>query len=204
MKKTIKKLLKISIWISGIFIFIVGLYIGYVFSNLNQDIDKEKVELIISEMKAAKVHDEKLISMYNKIHKNALEKSSWRNLWDWIWGENNECPCFDAVRKTYINKRHKIAENDFAVSIKIEREVSQRDCLNFIFEDFNYLYNNEGVDEASEFYFQKSVNELNDDELIGLIIMQKNPLLYNPKRFKDKFDKKVNEVKKEIKIYKED
>jgi membrane peptidoglycan carboxypeptidase len=76
--------------------------------------------------------------------------------------------------------------------------------LNFIFEDFNYLYNNEGVDEASEFYFQKSVNELNDDELIGLIIMQKNPLLYNPKRFKDKFDQKVNEVKKEIKIYKED
>ena len=87
MKKTIKKLLKISIWISGIFIFIVGLYIGYVFSNLNQDIDKEKVELIISEIKSAKVHDEKLISMYNKIHKNALEKSSWRNLWDWIWGE---------------------------------------------------------------------------------------------------------------------
>lgn len=185
-------------WISGIFILGIGIYVGYVFSDLNQDIDKEKVKLIISQIKAAKEHDEKLIAMYNKVHKNALEKSSWRNLWDWVWGENNECPCFDAVRRTYINKRHKIAENDFAVSVKIEKKVSQRDCLNFIFEDFNYLYNNEGVDEAAEFYFQKSVNELNDDELIGLIIMQKNPSLYNPRKFRDRFDKKVNEVKKEI------
>lgn len=187
-------------WISGIFILGIGLYVGYVFSDLNRDIDKEKVQLIISEIKAAKEHDEKLIVMYNKVHKNALEKSSWRNLWDWIWGDYNECPCFDIVRRSYINKRHKIAENDFAVSVKIEKEVSQRDCLNFIFEDFDYLYNNEGVDEAAEFYFQKSVNELSDEELIGLIIMQKNPSLYNPRRFRDRFDKKVNEVKKEIEL----
>jgi len=205
MKKTIKKLLKIGIWIAGIFVFIIGLYIGYVFSDLNQDIDKEKVEILVSEIRSAKENDLKLISTYTKINRNALEKSSLRNLWDRIWGGNNQCPCFWAVRMARINKPIKTIRNDLAVSVKIERKVSQRECLNFIFENFNYIYNIEGVDEASQFYFNKTVNELSDDELIGLIIMQKNPSLYNPKkkRLKENFDKKVNEVKKELELQKE-
>ena len=63
MKKRIKILLKIAVWISVIFILGIGLYVGYVFSDLNQDIDKEKVKLIISEIKATKEHDEKLMNV---------------------------------------------------------------------------------------------------------------------------------------------
>lgn len=36
------------------------------------------------------------------------------------------------------------------------------------------------------------------EELIGLIILQQQPVLYNPVRNREKYDKKVAEVKMEI------
>lgn len=200
MKKRLKNLLLLAFLISGMGVLAIGLYVGYVMSDWNEDIDKEKIRQVILDIKAARQQDERLIALYNKIHKNALEKSSWRNAWDSMWGQYNECPCRNAVRMSRINKRHKLAENDFAVSVKIEREVSQRDCLNFLFERTNYVYKNIGVDAASEYYFKKQVSELNDDELIGLIIMHKNPVLYNPIRSRDRWEAKIKEVKKELKL----
>lgn len=52
MKK--KKLLKIAIVLIALPFLCLGLYIGYVFSDFNKDIDTEQVEFLVSEIKSAK------------------------------------------------------------------------------------------------------------------------------------------------------
>jgi hypothetical protein len=200
----IKRLLKIGIGLSSFCLLVIGGYVWYIFSDYNQDIDQEEVQEIVSEIKAAKQHDRRLIEMYNKVHGNALEKSAWRNLWDWIWGIRNAHPCYEVVRRVHLTKQPKLPESTFAFCVKVEREVSQTDCLNCILERFNFLDGNEGVDEASNFYFQKPLSELSDDERIGLIVMMENPALFHPRRFKEPFNQKVMEVRKELKILEED
>ncbi len=198
MKKSIILLMKLAIGMRAMVMLAVVIYMGYIFSDLNQDVDRKKVEQIIAKVKSSEKHDEQLIAMYNRIHKNTLEKSSWNNVWNWFWGDYYRCPCLDVARMSYINKRHKIEENNLVISIAMEREVSQTDCLNYIFENSNYFFSIKGVDDAASCYFGKTVKELTDDELIGLIVMQKGPILYNPIRNREKYDKKVAEVKMEI------
>jgi len=198
MKKRFILLMKLAIGMGAMVMLVLVLYIGYIFSNFNEDVDRKKVEQIIAVVKSSPKHDEQLIAMYNRIHKNTLEKSSWNNVWNWFWGDYYRCPCLDVAGMSYINKRHKIAENNLVISVAMERELSQRDCLNYIFENFNYYFGVKGVDEAAGCYFGKTVRELTDDELIGLIVMQKGPIIYNPIRNRENYDKKVAEVKMEI------
>jgi hypothetical protein len=174
------------------------LYIAYIFSDLNQAIDREKLELLINDIKDTPPQEEALIMMYNKVHDNALEKSTWNHFWKLVQEKPTKCPCFDAARSTYINTMHRLKENDYVISAQLEKKVTQRECLNYLFSNYNYSYNNTGVEEASLFYFQKTIGQLTEQEMIGLIIMQENVSLYNPKRFRDRFDKKVSEVQQRI------
>lgn len=192
------KLLKIGLLISGFFLLGVGLYIGYIFSNLNQEINKDKIDLIVSEIKKVEHQDDRLVRMYAQIYPNALEKSTWNKLWELIWGENNECPCLDISKRYYFYDKKRFSENHYAVSLMLEREVSQSECINFIFDNFDYLFNSKGVKEAAEAYFKKSISELNDRELIGLIIMQKNSSYYNPIKYPEIFEGEIDKVIIEI------
>lgn len=198
MKKSIILLMKLAFVMSAVVMFVVVIYMGYIFSDLNQDVDRKKVEQIIAKVKSSQKHDDQLIAMYNRMHKNTLEKSSWNNVWNWFWGDYYRCPCLDVARMSYINKRHKIEENNLVISVAMERDVSQIDCLNYIFENSNYFFGIIGVNEAARCYFGKPANELMSEELIGLIILQQQPVLYNPIRNREKYDKKVAEVKMEI------
>ncbi len=201
LQKQAKNLLKIGLWISSMFILVIGVYIGYIFSDLNKDIDKKEIESIITEIKNAKQHDERLVLMYNKVYNNILEKSSLENLWNGILGKPYTlCPCRQATLMSRLNKRDINPESTFVITSKIEKELSQRDCLNYIFDKFDYLYGAIGVENAAQIYFQKNLSELTEDELIGLVVMHKNPSLYNPKRYKKRHDDKVNEFKNRLQL----
>lgn len=196
----IKQLLKTGLKVIGLLGLVTCIYIGYVFSPFNEDIDKEKIVELTEVIKESKKHDERLLLMYSKVNNNALEKSFWDNYWRMILkGENNRCPCWLVVRDArFINLRKRIVENDFAITVKIEKEVSQKDCLNYYLENFRFLNRVRGIETAAKFYFQKEIANLSEDEMIGLIVMLENPVLYNPKRFKERHDEKVKEVKKKF------
>lgn len=197
MKTKIIKLLKIFLWISGVFALSICLYLGYVFSKSNQDIDYEILNEVAKEIKKSKQLDARVLSMYDRVYDNASENTSIKHAWKMLWGKKIECPCYNATRRFpfHLNKRKKLTENSYAIATRLESKVSQVDCLNFLFEKFDYLYGAIGIEEAALVYFKKPMNELTDDELIGLIIMHENPSLFNPKRKKERFDKRVSEAK---------
>ncbi|MFT4664801.1 MAG: hypothetical protein ACI8YQ_002192 [Polaribacter sp.] len=189
------RLVKASIELILIGLILVGLYTVYLFSRFNTNINQQSVIKLISSIKESKKHDKGLIKMYDRIHDNSLSKSALNHLIEWSSGKHSNHPCFEVVRNSFINTRHDLAENDFAITIRIEKELSQTDCLNYLLEKQNFLYGTKGVEEAAEFYFNKRLENLHDDQLIGLIIMMENPSLYNPKRRKKLLDEKIMEMK---------
>ncbi len=50
-------------------------------------------------------------------------------------------------------------------------------------------------EEVAGFFFQKSIEELSEEELIGLIIMLQSPSVYNPRRFPDKLNEEIDKVR---------
>jgi len=193
------KIVRFFLMVFSLGVLLITTYTSYIFSSSNSGLDWEKLELIITEVEQSSPLDERVIDMYAQIHKGALERSSLEKIIDALSGDmNTNCPCFDVARVTYINNYHKLGENDFAVARRIERKVSQRQCLTYVLNASNYLYGNKGVRSAAAFFFGKTMKELSDDELIGLLIMLENSSLYNPKRFRKKYDAKVREVKEQM------
>jgi membrane peptidoglycan carboxypeptidase len=88
---------------------------------------------------------------------------------------------------------------EISLSWRIESETSQKECLNWLMEKSDFLYNSVGIKQASEFYFKKGISELNERELASLVIMANNPSLYNPLRRRKLLEEKVEELLKKNK-----
>ena len=68
------------------------------------------------------------------------------------------------------------------------------DLINYYLQNVDFVYNNKGVYEASNYYFQKELSELNFEQMATLIIMTNNPSLYNPKRRPELIKKRIKEI----------
>lgn len=191
------RVIKILLVIVFIPVFVYGLYI---FSPYNQDIDWEKLESIVSEIEEASPQSERVISMYNKIYEGALERSSTEKLINGFFNVSKDCPCYDVAAQSYICKRHGPTVNEYVIAHQIEARESQKQCLYYLLATFDYMYQTTGIENAANLYFDKPLADLTDDELIGLLVMQENVSLYNPKRFKKRYEERVSMVKEEIHI----
>jgi len=63
--------------------------------------------------------------------------------------------------------------------------------LNFIADQYDFLYHNKSLKKASTFYFNKELSELNNEELQIFAIMMKNPFIYNPIRNPENLKKQL-------------
>ena len=69
---------------------------------------------------------------------------------------------------------------EYFLTREIEKNTSQKQCLNWITQNFDFLYGAKGIENASEFYFEKNLSNLNEKEMDILVKMLDNPLKYNP------------------------
>lgn len=99
--------------------------------------------------------------------------------------------------KSFDNRRYILL--DISLSWKIESQTTQKECLNWLAENSDFLYNTVGIKQASLRYFEKELAELNERELASLVIMMNNPSLYNPLKRKKLLDQRVNELLEKIK-----
>ncbi|MEM8525307.1 MAG: transglycosylase domain-containing protein [Bacteroidota bacterium] len=198
-----KKVFLLGLWCFVIALSISVLYLRYIFSDFNQSVDHQRVDLLIEEIKSAEIYGEVVYDTYNQIYDEALERSYLGKFTYDLFGKIKECPCYtvaSATSSTIINySSNHLAENRYNIARILEEQVSQKECLNYILANFNYSYNKIGIGEAARFYYQKELNDLEQKELVGLLIMEKNPMIYNPKRSPERHTRKVAELMKNIK-----
>jgi hypothetical protein len=116
--------------------------------------------------------------------------------------ERSECPCDQST--DYISPfRHGYSPTKLLYKLKVEREYSKINCFKFLLlnTDFAHVYADStrktfGVKEASIFYFNKNVKDLNEKEILTLIATLKNPSLYDTIRNKEGVKYRVKALEK--------
>lgn len=158
-------------------IIISGCVYLYFYRTKEKYMYMDNIEYIINEIKSAEPLPEKFYTCYEIMYPNSIHtKSSFKI----------NKPSIQVVRYHYINvvREYKNPlERTFTRYFffrEIQKSTTPKECLNYILEEFDYLYNCYGVRKASEFYMNKNIDDLNEDEIYVLLKMYKNPSLYNP------------------------
>ena len=189
MKRIAKKILKIILWVTISIILI--LFGFYVWLNLRIDnvIDKETYNHFVEEIKASEDLPERFYEIYGQV--TQFDKKSTVNRFIFhliVQNKRKSCPCMEASYGIVVN-----TFDNWTVALALDKEVSPKKCLDFYLSKYDFLYNTRGINNASQFYYQKDLGQLNDDEMLELSIMTINPSLYNkirhPERLRDKVEK---------------
>ncbi|WP_161802553.1 transglycosylase domain-containing protein [Riemerella anatipestifer] len=121
---------------------------------------------------------------YEKLNPNSSENDL---LYSFI--ENTECQSQKVARRICIivklqnTTRLESLTFEYFLTRDIEKNTTQRQCLNWNVQNYDFLYNVRGIENASIFYYKKELKNLNEKELEILIKMYKNPFKYNPLRY---------------------
>lgn len=70
------------------------------------------------------------------------------------------------------------------IATRLEQRFSKEEIITMYLNQFDFLYNAVGIENAAKVYFNKKPSQLSKDEAAMLVGMCKNPTLYNPYTFK--------------------
>ncbi|WP_125722788.1 transglycosylase domain-containing protein [Flavobacterium ustbae] len=168
----IKKSIRIFL---GVIILLV-LLILYLLSDFNPLYQNEDFRFITKEVKnSQKENLNHIVEIHNKIYERI---------------EENDCPC-QFVSNNIPTNSHSSLFKKALYHFKIKKDFTHEECLKFLLLHYDFGYDNKGIENASKFYFKKNINQLNKTELLSLIAMLKNSVLYNPIRNKEKLRNRV-------------
>lgn len=70
------------------------------------------------------------------------------------------------------------------IATRLEERYTKEEIISMYLNQFDFLYNAVGIENAAKVYYNKPAKDLTKDEAAMLVGMCKNPSLYNPLRFK--------------------
>lgn len=142
---------------------------NFLLSDFNPMFKNEEFIYLTNALKESRKENFKsIIDIENKIYKVVKQR---------------RCNCETVT--TYIGPyRHGFSLTKKIYLLKIEKEFSNNECLKFQLLNYDFGNNNIGLKNASKFYFGKTIDRLNENEIITIVIMLENSSLYNPVRNK--------------------
>ena len=90
----------------------------------------------------------------------------------------------------------KVIEN--IIAVRLEERYTKEEIITMYLNQFDFLYNAVGIENAAKVYFNKKAIDLNKQEAAILVGMCKNPGLYNPHGYKVKNYRKIVSKRKNI------
>lgn len=182
--------------------FVVSFLIasGCIYSQVNQRIKELEIRYPIADIKVSLNQSQKVPSRLYEIYEIMNPNVFDYGLLESIIRRSGSCPC-NRLRHRLILNSETIWDqilNILAVSSYLERKLTQKECFNYTLLRTDFLYQNKGIEEASCYYFNKELADINDREIIKLIHMLSNSSYYNPKRFPDRANSRANRVLEQI------
>lgn len=188
-----KKIAIIVLKITTILFLVLVVFYQLLLSDFNPMFKREDFIAIKEEINKSKNEDFKNFpNLYNKLYNTkSIKFYSLKN--SKLGLPKDDCPCLDVARyySVHNSRNFKIPFVEFLYTLKIEKEFSQEDCLKLFLKKVNLLYGIEGIREASIYFFDKKLDNLNDQEILKLVIMLENPILYDPKKNREILKNKI-------------
>lgn len=111
------------------------------------------------------------------------------------------CACQHADNRRFYLKQPHIKYNrlhPIIIQRFIEKNCSQKKCLDYQLSIMDFGRNARGIEEACHLYFNKEVNDLNEEEVIQLHFMQIATFKYNPISNPQNLEKAVQATLKKL------
>jgi len=185
-------------------LFFIGFYI-YAKNYWKNFATETQIKELISEIKTAEELPEKFYELYEIENPNTLTYGLNRLMITSVFKSTFYKPpssivaLISEISRDYKGSFHRHKLREISLSWKIENGASQRECLNWVANRFDFVNMALGIKQASNLYFKKEISELTEKELASLVIMMNNASLYNPLRRKELLDQKADELVAKIK-----
>ncbi len=190
------KVVKYSLSTLILILMIVFAFIQYLKSDFNNPFDQNKLTKLKSKIEKSNSIPSDFAKVYELI--NPITNTNGILVDELKEDYKRDCPCLNVARQSRIFSQNRLLGNEYVLAWKLEKEFTQKECLDYYVRNFNFANSNIGICSASEYYFNKEVTELNFDENATLVIMMKNPIFYNPLLQPERLKKKLTEIKTTI------
>ncbi len=192
-------------------ITIVGILLSisliiYIKKHWKNITNEKEIHELVSKIREADTLPKKFYELYKIDNPNTLTNNLNTQIFKAIFysGLKNP-PCTSIAEILELVQRKKESRDRFklgAISLSwvIESKVTQKECLNWLAQNYDFINQTIGIKQASKKYFGKEIKDLNEKEFASLVVMMRNSNLYNPLRRKELVDQNANELLKKIKI----
>jgi penicillin-binding protein 1A len=108
----------------------------------------------------------------------------------------------EPVEKQYSGMRKRINEKakENIIAIRLEKRYTKEEIITMYLNQFDFLYNAVGIENATKVYFNKGPTELTKSEAAMLVGMCKNPSLYNPHTYQVKDYKSAYAIRNNVSV----
>ncbi|MGB1295870.1 MAG: transglycosylase domain-containing protein [Flavobacteriales bacterium] len=186
-----KLLFKILLYSMLTGVLSLWLFIAYAVSDYNSSYNPEVINSLVKKAKTSKQLPQAFIDVYYKIN---TKRNSKEVLYHALIDQRTRpCPSMEMagfISHVAINN-NKFLANRYVFAMKLENYLSQEECLNYLTERHDFLYSNIGIRQASTYYFKKDLEHLNTKEYATLVLMLKNPSIYNPKKNPNRLESRL-------------
>lgn len=194
-RKLIKKL---AIYTVILILLAIAFFFSYIRYGGYWLTDEETRSEIISEIKAAPQLPDNFMRIYNDLYPEAMEKSGWKYVFSRLpFGQRHEySPSMAIAYECGASRLHGAFFYIEQFNFVLEDSLTPQECLNKYLQmvDFGRAI---GVEDAAQVYFNKSLDQLNEDQVLEILVRLKNPSLYNKERKsrQQKFMNRFNTLK---------
>lgn len=176
-----KRILKFTVLILGI--GLLGAVLGYYYliNTWEGFVSEKELTEFVTKVKYAKELPDRFYELYEQEHPNVLSFSLSRQIRSGLFsGDFTKSPSLLAAMISEISRK----DNDstrisnrkaYTLAWKLEEETTQKECLNWVLENYKFDLYIHGLDEVANFYYKKGVSQLSDRELSDIIALMKKP-----------------------------
>ncbi|TMU57313.1 transglycosylase domain-containing protein [Flagellimonas algicola] len=180
-----KRALKFVIWtlLIGVLSSIIIYY--YLKNSWGDFMTEKELTEFVTKVKFANELPDRFYHLYEQEHPNILSSSLNQQIGKGLISNDfTKSPSLLAAMISEISRQDldstKISNRKaYTLAWKLEEETTQKECLNWVLENYKFDLFIHGINEVSNFYFRKGVSELSDRELSDIIALMKEPSIVN-------------------------
>ncbi len=180
-----KKVLKLIIWtlIIGVLSSFIAYY--YLKNSWESFVTEKELTEFVTKVKFAKELPEPFYQLYEQEHPKILSYSLNQQIGKGLISNNfTKSPSLLAAMISDFSRQDadstKLSNRKaYTLAWKLEEETTQKECLNWVLENYKFDLYIHGINEVANFYFRKGVSQLSDRELSDIIALMKKPSIVN-------------------------
>jgi len=158
--------------------FIVQLYLKNTWDNF---MSEKMLTEFVTKVKYANELPDRFYELYEEKHPDILSKNLNQQITSGLFSQHfTKSPSLLAAMISETSREDndstKISNRKaYTLAWKLEEETTQRECLNWVLENYKFDLYIHGIDEVANFYFKKGVADLEEKELADIIALMNKP-----------------------------